>query len=113
MAYRAVQSKFADLRRTERHDVFLRTTIAHRGKRNLEAHLVNISRLGFMVRTLVAIDLGEEIQIMLPVAGEVAARVAWSMAGRVGAEFDPPISEEDYPKLLAAMKGRSPDREFF
>ena len=113
MAYRSVQPNYSELRRAERDEVFLRTTIAHGAKRNIEAHLVNISPLGFMARTLVPIAVGEQIQIMLPVAGEVSARVAWSMAGRVGAEFADPFSAADYPRILEAMKGRSTNRQFF
>jgi hypothetical protein len=113
VAYRSVQPSFSELRRAERDEVFLRTTIAHAGRRNIEAHLVNISALGFMVRTIVPIAVGEQVLIVLPIVGEVGARVAWSMAGRIGAEFAEPFSAAEYPRLLDALKGRSTTRQFF
>lgn len=63
--------------------------------------VVDVSPYGFMCRTTAALQAGDLIAIKLPVVGSNAARVVWSLGGRIGAEFISPIPSEAYPKMLA------------
>lgn len=89
-----------DRRRSERADLFYRTNLRLDNGRTAPADLVNLSRSGFMVRTNAVLDPDSELFVVLPVIGEQAARVVWSLGGRMGAEFRAPMEEVVYSSLL-------------
>lgn len=96
-------------RRVERDEVFLRTNLAHGRRTGISAQLVNLSPLGFMARTGEMFAPDTVITILLPDAGEVSARVAWSLGGRIGCEFEIPFADTEYPALLDAVKTARPN----
>lgn len=63
--------------------------------------MVDISPLGFMSRSGAALAPGDIVAVKLPAVGARAARIVWSMAGRVGGEFLDFISADQYGRLLA------------
>ncbi len=98
-----------DKRRAERIEVFLRTSISTGRKSSLSAQLVNISSMGFMARTAESFNEGDRLRIMVPYAGDVAARVAWSLGGRIGCAFEIPFDEREFAKVLGAIKTAKPN----
>lgn len=71
-----------------------------------ELHVVNISRLGLMARTLAPVSKSERLIIQLPLCGKVEALVRWAEDGRIGTEFVTPVSEQQYGRMLSLMPGR-------
>jgi hypothetical protein len=63
--------------------------------------MVDISPLGFMSRTSAALAPGDIVAVKLPAVGNRAARIVWSLAGRVGGEFLDCIDQASYTRLLA------------
>lgn len=109
MAQDFAPNDFSNLRRAERDEVFLRISLTVGRKTGLSAQLVNISPYGFMARTLEPLSPESRIRIPLPLAGEMAAKIVWSLGGRIGGLFEVPIDEKDYPKVLAAIKAAKPN----
>lgn len=97
------------LRRAERDEVFLRTSLTLGKRSGISAQLVNISAYGFMIRTNETAAVGSPIRVRIPELGELSAQVVWSLGGRIGAEFELPIPERDYPVLLSAIKNARPN----
>lgn len=67
------------------------------------ALLLNLSPLGFMVRTDMTIIDGSMVSIELPIIGEVKARSIWSMEQNLGAEFLKPIDPHSYGQIMAVI----------
>ena len=107
-----VSSDFSDQRRSDRDEVFLRTVLTAGKKSGISTQLVNLSKHGFMARTLEPLAKNSEIRILLPYAGEVSATVIWSLGGRIGCSFKMPFDDREYPKILAAVKTAKPNWQF-
>ena len=102
----------SDLRRSDRDEVFLRTSLTIGKKSGVSAQIVNMSAHGCMARTPEPIMQESKIRILLPFAGEVAATVVWSLGGRIGCSFEIPFEDREYPKVLAAVKTAKPNWQF-
>ena len=63
--------------------------------------IVDISPLGFMSRSNATLAPGDIVAVKLPVVGARAARIVWSVGGRVGGEFVEFIPPHQYGRLLA------------
>lgn len=74
----------------------------------IEVRLVNISPQGFMVRVEKSFQQGELVIISLPVAGDVRAKVAWALGGRLGGQFLSPIPSAHYTELVREASKPSP-----
>ena len=103
---------YNDLRRSDRDEVFLRTTLSMGKKISISAQLVNISAHGFMARTLEPFTSDSRIRIMLPVVGDVGARVIWALGGRIGCSFETPFDVKEFPKIVAGIKSAKPNWQF-
>lgn len=88
----------------EREEVHFSTRGFASDQSPLTMLVVNVSRFGLMARCEGDFDVGDPIQIQLPVAGLVMAEVRWSLGGRVGVQFDPPIEPAFYLEALPAMQ---------
>lgn len=64
--------------------------------------MVDLSPFGFMSRTPAALAPGDVVAVKLPVIGPRAARIVWSLGGRVGGEFVEFIPGDLYDLMLAA-----------
>ena len=109
MQNNVAKQELGNQRRAERIEVFLRTSISSGRKANISAQLANISSLGFMARTAEAFNEGDRLRIMLPYAGDVAARVAWSLGGRIGCALEIAFDEREFAKVLGAIKTAKPN----
>lgn len=78
-------------RREYRTGVTAEISLRKLGETAVEARLLNISSLGFMVETLALIEAGSRIWLTLPGAGRVNGLVVWARNGRVGGEFAEPL----------------------
>jgi proline racemase len=89
-----------ELRQIDRDEVDFGTMMRRPGSRGLDARVVNLSSHGFMVRTEEAFQQGEQVSIKLPVLGEVTAKIAWALGGRVGGQFLTPVDPARYAEML-------------
>jgi hypothetical protein len=62
--------------------------------------MVDISPFGFMSRCQAPVAPGDVVAVKLPVVGNRAARIVWSLGGRVGGEFLEPIASDIYAMML-------------
>jgi hypothetical protein len=62
--------------------------------------MVDISPLGFMSRCQAPLTPGDAVAVKLPVVGNRAAKIVWSLGGRVGGEFLDPIASDIYAMML-------------
>lgn len=98
-------AKYAEQRRAPRDDVALPTRMFTQEMAS-DVLLVNISPLGFMAREYGETPKGTIVRLALPRLGQVAAKVAWSLGGRVGAEFIKPIDSYAYAAMLNAARAK-------
>ncbi len=103
------RSEVNNLRRDPRDEVFLRTLLNAAHKAGISGQLVNISTSGFMVRTLESFAADSPVRILLPLAGEVPAKVVWALGGRIGCAFELPFDEKHYPRVLRAIRAAKPN----
>ena len=81
--------------------VFHRTRAAGADGQPLALIIVDLSAGGLMARCDHRLSTGESLRIDLPGVGTRTAMVCWSMGGRIGCEFDAPISLESCLALAA------------
>jgi hypothetical protein len=94
---------YAEDRREERDEVHYRTRGVHGDGRALQLLIVNISPHGFMARCESDIAAEDVLRVVLPGVGTLPARVRWSLGGRIGCQFDRPVSLAHYYELLAIL----------
>lgn len=92
-----------DDRALARDAVCYRTRAVHASTGSFAITIVNISAQGLMARCDVALAEGERIEVALPVVGRVAAKIRWSLGGRIGCELDHVIGLSDYFSALTEM----------
>lgn len=97
---------FAGARRAPRDEVALPTRMHIHDQLSSDVLLVNISPLGFMAREYGETPKGTIVRLALPRLGQVAAKVVWSLGGRVGAEFIKPIDSYAYTAMLNAARAK-------
>ena len=97
---------FSEVRRAQRDEVALPTRMHTQDQASCDVLLVNISPHGFMVREYGATPKGAIVRLALPRLGQVAAKVVWSLGGRVGAEFIKPIDSYAYAAMLNAARAK-------
>jgi hypothetical protein len=90
-----------NVRKVERDQVDFHATLRRPGGSAMDARVVDLSPRGFMVRIDGPFEPEERVLIDLPVVGEVTARVAWALGGRLGGQLLVPIPKPDYDELLA------------
>ena len=62
--------------------------------------IVDVSPFGFMSRCQAPLAPGAVVVVKLPVVGNRAARIVWSLGGRVGGEFVDAIAHDIYAMML-------------
>lgn len=68
--------------------------------------IINISALGLMCRTDADLLQGERVSVWLPILTDYVADVRWVENGRVGMEFDEPITPKIYDAMLSIIPPR-------
>lgn len=104
------RSRAEDDRRESRDEVFHRTRATGSGGLPLVLLVVNLSPGGLMARLDHPLAPGDPLRILLPDLGMVGAQVRWALGGRIGCQFDTPVSASAYRQLLAAMDGATNSR---
>ncbi len=97
-----------DGRRAQRDIVSFRASLDGPAGMRVSVLMVDISPLGFMSRSAAALAAGDIVAVKLPVVGARAAKIIWSMGGRVGGEFAEPIDAETYRRMLACAPNDKP-----
>jgi len=64
--------------------------VASSGTTSVLVH--NVSATGLLLESSVALDAGERIEIDLPLAGALPAKVVWASGQLYGCQFDTPVS---------------------
>ncbi len=70
--------------------------------------MVDISPLGFMSRCAAPLTPGDMVAVKLPVVGPRAAKIVWSLGGRVGGEFLEGIQGDAYARMLRMAPNDKP-----
>jgi hypothetical protein len=107
MALVAPIAEAADQRRAPRVDLCLDVEAGQTPDRSAPAVIHQLSQTGFRMEAGARVAPGELIQVLLPEAREVAARVIWSCGRHFGCEFQRPLSAA---ALSAAMLKARPAR---
>lgn len=98
-------------RRVQRDICDLVTSITRGTDLRISGRVIDICVDGCCLRSETYFTRGDRIRVLLPVAGDVEARVVWSMYGAFGCHFGVPIDGQAYPRLLGAIKARHHDWE--
>lgn len=91
-----------DGRRARRDIVSFRVPLDGPAGMRTAVLIVDISPFGFMSRSGAPLAPGDVVAVKLPVVGARAARIVWSMGGRVGGEFVEEIGRDLYARLLVS-----------
>ncbi len=83
-----------DRRTTTRAPVDLDAHVRELGSTGTEARVLNISAEGFMAQTTAEYEVGARVWLILPGRERASAIVRWTAAGKIGAQFAEPLSEE-------------------
>ena len=83
-----------DRRTRQRAPVDLEAHVRELGSTGTEARVLNISAEGFMAQTAAEYEVGARVWLILPGRERASAVVRWTAAGKVGAQFAEPLSEE-------------------
>jgi len=92
-----------DNRTTPRDEVHYRARATGPDGKSFSLLIVNMSALGLMARADTAYQVGDRLDVTMPVVGTIAAEIRWSLGGRLGCELGRPIDQADYFALLAAL----------
>ncbi|NJC04686.1 hypothetical protein GGQ97_000479 [Sphingomonas kaistensis] len=84
----------AERRGQPRSAVELDAHVREMGTTGTEARVLNISSDGFMAETSTEHEVGARVWLILPGRERASAIVRWTAAGKLGAQFAEPLSEE-------------------
>jgi hypothetical protein len=93
-----------DARTEPREEVHHRTRATGPDGAGHDLLVVNISASGLMARAELPYPAGSELRLRLPVLGEVAAELRWSLGGRAGFHLARTIPLPAFLDMLAAMR---------
>lgn len=103
MSFGALDLTLSDARREDRDEVQYRARAIGADGRTHMLLIVNLSPHGLMARFDSSVAVDDPIQISLPIIGQTAAQVRWSLGGRIGCQFDYPIDLASYYELVATV----------
>ncbi|WP_375402369.1 PilZ domain-containing protein [uncultured Sphingomonas sp.] len=93
----------AETRSEPRDEVHYRARVYDPGGRPTTMTVVNISPGGLMARIDEPLEIDATIRVTLPMLGQIAADVRWSLGGRIGCRFDRAIGAREYHDLIATL----------
>ena len=93
-------------RRTVARDTIeLQTLVRSAAFGTARARLADMSPYGCQARLAGTLwERDERIVVLLPLIGEIEARVMWGLKGLFGCKFDTPIDADIYPTLLTTIR---------
>lgn len=68
------------------------------------ATIVNVSPNGFMARCDAVVAVGDMVAVTLPVVGDFAAEVRWTLGGRIGCRLTREVPPALYQFAVVAMR---------
>ena len=95
-------------RRAPRDIVSFRATLDGPAGIRTSVLIVDISPFGFMSRCQAPLAPGDMVAIKFPVVGNRAAKIVWSLGGRVGGEFVDVIPADAYARMLRMAPNDKP-----
>jgi hypothetical protein len=104
----ATAAALLEARRAPRDIVSFRAALDGPAGMRVTVLVVDISPLGFMSRSSAALAPGDLVAVNLPVIGPRAARIVWSLGGRVGGEFVEFLPADLYARMLARCPNDKP-----
>ncbi len=84
-----------------RAPIDLEAHVREMGSTGTEARLLNISPSGFMAETAAEYEVGARVWLILPGRERASAIVRWTAAGKLGAQFAEPLSEDALAQIGA------------
>lgn len=87
-----------------RDETLFRTRLRLEDGSSYAATIVNVSPNGFMARCDAVVAVGDRLAVTLPVVGDFAAEVRWTLGGRVGCRLLREMPPALYQFALAAMR---------
>lgn len=93
-AHIAKDASATERRGMPRAAVDLEAHVREMGTTGTEARVLNISSDGFMAETSTEHEVGARIWLILPGRERASAIVRWTAAGKLGAQFAEPLSDE-------------------
>ena len=84
-----------------RAPVDLEAHVREMGTTGTEARVLNISADGFMAETTSEYEVGARVWLILPGRERASAVVRWTAAGKLGAQFAEPLSEDALAQIGA------------
>jgi hypothetical protein len=103
-------SEDVDLRELARRTIARDTIELHTLVRSdafgtIRARLADMSPYGCQARVAGALwEQGERIFVLLPLVGDIEARIMWGLKGLFGCKFDTPVDADIYPALLTTIR---------
>lgn len=91
----------AERRGHARAPVEIDAHVREMGTTGNEARVLNISADGFMAETSTDYEVGARVWLILPGRERASALVRWTAAGKLGAQFAEPLSEEALAQIGA------------
>jgi hypothetical protein len=103
MAHAAFDQAYLEQRAATRHTVSFRSVLLECDVFGEHVDVINIARLGFLARTRLHRDTGEELRIHLPDLGTLRADVVWCANGMLGGRFHDAIDERSFTEFLERL----------
>ncbi len=91
-------------RQVVRDEVDFMTMCTLHGRERRQVRVVDLSPLGFNIRSGANVVRGDMLRLLLPIVGEVEGQVAWALTGCMGGWFTHPIADDRYALLLATIR---------
>jgi hypothetical protein len=104
----ATAAAYLEARRTPRDIVSFRAALDGPAGMRTTVLMVDVSPLGFMSRSSAALAPGDLVAVKLPLVGPRAAKIVWSLGGRVGGEFIEFLPADLYTQMLARCPNDKP-----
>lgn len=103
MAFGIGQAAYVEKRSAPREEVSYRTRARRPNGLHVPVQIVNVSASGFMARTDEDLEPGQRLYLKLPSVGAMTADVRWALGGRIGCQFETPVSMVPYLEMLAGL----------
>jgi len=100
------QLSVTDMRSSVRCTVDYDATCEHLTLGEIELHVCNVARQGFMVDGCNGVERGHRVIIRLPAVGRLEGCCIWTHEDRAGFQFERIIRPDEYAEMIAVMQPR-------
>ncbi|SNS70268.1 PilZ domain-containing protein [Sphingomonas laterariae] len=95
------EQRSEDARSDARRPVDLNASLRMAGMKGIGCVVSNISIAGFMAKSYAPVQPGSLIWLRVPGFAALSARVVWCDDGRIGCQFETPITPETLVRIVA------------